>query len=326
MAANGTSLGVEPGFEEEIFGVHPENGQSLPPDQPPVRRRFSEYRLSESAHLRAVGGTDTPEDDVDFTLAPLVDKMAYSIARGLGVAMKEVEDHIAAGARKVSDTIERQMTLLQGNLAEISAFVQEQRALNQSLQERLEQISAEHNGLRETDARHAADLESLRTETQGFSSMIAQKIETANASLHESVARQSSELEAMRTETRAFSDSVLERIDVTVAALNGVDERHAAGLAELQDEVKSSHRSIGERMDSISKDFSVHQEDVAAINATLSSTCSRIDSLVERLDRQADAVRLLQTTYGQREAELEHLVEGLARLRSFPKSFPTEGL
>jgi hypothetical protein len=51
-----------------------------------------------------------------------------------------------------------------------------------------------------------------------------------------------------------------------------------------------------------------------------------VDAFVERLDKQADVLRSMCSTYSQRETELEQLVDGLARLRAYPAPAPTNGL
>jgi chromosome segregation ATPase len=210
-----------------------------------------------------------PSESADFALAPLVDKIAYSIARGLVVAVKELEDHIGSETRKVGDAVDRRLDALQATLDDISRFVGDQRATNTEVQGQLQQ---------------------LRADTTASSSGLAERIDAARAVQQESEARQAAEISALQSETRAFSQAVSERID------------------------------------GVCKDLGIHQEDIAAIKATLCTFSTQVDSLVERLDRQADAVRSLCTAYSQRETELEQLVDGLARLRAFPTPMPANRL
>jgi chromosome segregation ATPase len=195
------------------------------------------------------------ETSDNFALAPIVDKIAYGIAKGLVVAVKELENHIANETRKVGDAVGRRLDTLQISLQDVSKFVGEQRSTNIAVQDQL----------RETDARHAAALA-----------------------------------------------SVSQRIDTSVAA--------------LQNETKALSQSVSERIDSLCKELGVHQEDIGAVKATLSTVCSRVDAIVERLDRQADAFRSMHTAYSQRETELEQLVDGLARLRAYSTPLPANGL
>ena len=111
-----------------------------------------------------------------------------------------------------------------------------------------------------------------------------------------------------------------------MAALQESDARQAADLAALQNETRALSQAVSERIDSLCKELGVHQEDIAAVKATLCTFCSRVDALVERLDRQAEAVRSMCTAYSQRETELEQLVDGLARLRAYPTPLPANGL
>jgi chromosome segregation ATPase len=216
----------------------------------------------------------------DFALAPLVDKIAYGIARGLVVAVKELEQHIAGETRKVGDAVDRRLDALQASMQELTRFVTEQQSLNGAVQAQLETLTA---GIRESDARQTTAVESLRTETA------------------------------------ALVTSVSDRIDVAAAAQRESDLRREAEMAELS-------RALLERIESLCKELGVQQEDVSAIKATLATFSARTDVLVQRLDRQAEAVRSMYTAYSQRETELEQLVDGLARLRAFPAPMPSNGL
>lgn len=226
----------------------------------------------------------------DFVLAPLVDKIAYGIARGLIVAVKELEHHIANETRKVGDAVDRRLDALQTSMQDLSKFVTEQRSTNSAVQNQLQQLTAVDEGLKDSDTRQVAELESLRTCTQEFSASISQ------------------------------------RIDETVSSLQEADQRQATGLTALQDETRALSLSISERIDGLCKELGVHQEDIAATKTTLSTFCSRVDALVVRLDRQADAVRSMSTAYSQREAELQQLVDMLARMRAYPTPVPANGL
>jgi chromosome segregation ATPase len=238
-------------------------------------------------NLRSTGELKPAESTGDFALAPLVDKIAYSIARGLVVAVKELEDHIGNETRKVGDAVDRRLDTLQATLEDLSRFVGDQHATNAAVQDHLQQLAA---GVRESDARQAADSASLKDETTALSTSLSERIDLATSAQQESAAKQAADLTALQTETRAFSQTVSERID------------------------------------GVCKDLGIQQEDIAAIKETLGAFSSRVDALVERLDRQADAVRSMCTAYSQRETELEQLVDGLARLRAYPTPLPANRL
>jgi chromosome segregation ATPase len=273
MATNGIEMAVD---HSQAFG---------PLDKMAVKKRALEVRAD---------GAEPADAAEDFVLAPLVDKIAYGIARGLVVAVKELEQHIANETRKVGDAVDRRLDTLQISLQDLTRFVGEQRSTNIAVQGQLEELTG---GLRATDAR----------------------LTTAAASLQEADARQSSELDGLRTETKAASSSASERIDAAVTAQRECDARRAAEVAALS-------QAISERIDSVCRELGVQQEDLSAVKATLGAFSTRVDGLVERLDRQADAVRSMYVAYSQRETELEQLVDGLARLRAYPTPLPTNGL
>jgi chromosome segregation ATPase len=263
-----------------------------------VRKRALENRAPENDYRRAAAAADPVEPAEDFALAPLVDKIAYTIARGLSVAVKELEQHIAAETGKVAEAVDRRYDSLQTSLQDLANFVVEQRTTNGAVQGQLQQLN---EGLRESDARRASDVEALRNEARESSAAVSQRIDATAASQREADARRAAEVEALRSESRA------------------TEARQAADLASLK-------QSISERIDGLCKEVGVQQEDIVALKATLGTFCSRVDALVERLDRQAEVVRSMCTAYSQRETELEQVVTGLARLRSYPAPLPANGL
>jgi chromosome segregation ATPase len=129
-----------------------------------------------------------------------------------------------------------------------------------------------------------------------------------------------------RSTNIAVQDQLRETDARHAAALASVSQRIDTSVAALQNETKALSQSVSERIDSLCKELGVHQEDIGAVKATLSTVCSRVDAIVERLDRQADAFRSMHTAYSQRETELEQLVDGLARLRAYSTPLPANGL
>ena len=268
MATNGLEMAVD---RIPAFG---------PIDKTLERKRVLDSRVSEADHAGAESVAEPADAARDFALAPLVDKIAYGIARGLVVAVKELEQHIASETRKVGETVDRRLDTVQASLEELSRFVAEQRATNIAVHGQLQDLSA---SLFETDARQSAAVESLRAETT------------------------------------AFAASATQRIDAAVAAQRESDARRETEMAALS-------LALSERIDSLCGELGVQQEDLAAIKSTLGAFSTRVDGLVERLDRQAEAVRSMYTAYSQRETELEQLVDGLARLRAFPAPMPANAL
>jgi chromosome segregation ATPase len=208
----------------------------------------------------------------DLALAPLVDKIAYGLARGLVVAFKELENHIASETRSVGDNVGRRLDSLQASFQDLSDGVSQQRAMRGETRELSQSVSERIDVLQGDTGRR---LDTLQAGVQ---------------ELKESDARQASELAALRGETRELSASFAERIDV------------------------------------LCKELGVQQEDISAVKSTLGGFSARVDTVMERLDRQADALRSIYSTYAQRETELEQLVDGLARLRSYPAPSPVNPL
>jgi chromosome segregation ATPase len=272
MGTNGTEMALEARLEEDLSRID---------------KRGIDNRILDAAHLRSPDATDAATIPENFVLAPLVDKIAYGIARGLVVAMKELEDHIANETRKLGDSVDRRLDTLQGSFQDLSGFVADQRSTNTAVQGRLQELTTD---LRESDARHTARAEALRREAQEFSTSVTQRIEASTALLREADARRAAELAELQHQTRAFSQSASDRID---------------GLC---------------------KDLDVQQEDLAAIKTAVCNFAARVEALAVRLDRQADAVRSMYAAYSQRETELEQVVDGLARLRAFPTPLPSPGL
>jgi len=266
------------------------NGIDLGLEKSVVRMRTAEYLRSDTDSLSVPlrppangavdSGIEVSDAAQDFALASLVDKIAYGIARGLVVAIKELEQHIASETRKVSDNVDRRMEILQTSMQDVARFVAEQQAVNTTVQDRLETVAT---GLRDSDT------------------------------------RQTAAVDALRADTTAFSTSAGERMDALAAAQRESDQRRAVEMAALS-------QSLLERIETLCKDLGIQQEDLAAIKTTLAAFSTRTESLVERLDRQAEAVRSMYTAYSQRETELEQLVDGLARLRAFPAPMPANGL
>jgi hypothetical protein len=203
---------------------------------------------------RPAEGGSPKEAIEELALAPLVDTVAYGIAKVLVVAVRALEKHIAGETRKVGDTVGRRLDTLQGSFQELTGAVSDQRSMSRLVEDRCQQLTA------------------------------------ATVSLQESDVRQQAELAALRTETKEYSTALSGRIDV------------------------------------LFKELGVQQEDIAAIKSTLCGFSLRVDAFVERLDKQADALRSMCATYAQRETELEQLVDGLARLRAYPAPAPTNGL
>lgn len=308
MGTNGTEIVAERWLDQDAFRLPRVDRASPAIEEPrPAERGFK-------------------ETGQDLALAPLVDKIAYGLARGLVVAMKELENHIASETRNVSDTVGRRLDSLQASFQELSGAVSEQRAVGLAVQEKCQQLAAETASLQEAGVRQAEDLVVLRTETRDLAASVSERIAATAAALQESDLRQQAETVSLREQAREISNVVSQRIDAATASLQEADARQAAELAALRNETKEASNSLSGRIDAMCKELGVQQEDIAAVKSTLCGFSERVDAVVERLDRQAEALRSMYATYAQRETELEQLVDGLARLRAYPAPAPNNRL
>jgi chromosome segregation ATPase len=282
MATNVTEMVAEHWFEAEGLRAHHTNGKS------------------ENGAER--------EQAAQLALAPLVDKIAYGFARGLVVALKELENHIASETRKVGDSVGRRLDTLQASFQDLTGAVSEQRAVSLAVQEQCHELALATASLRESDTRQGEELNALRTETKAASVEVSGRIETLGKDLG------------------ARQDEAGQRLDSLAASLQQSDARHSNELQALRTETHEQSAAISERINTLCRELGVQQEDVEAVKTTLGGLSTRVDGVVERLDRQADALRSIYSTYAQRETELEQLVDGLARLRSYPAPAPTKAL
>ena len=251
------------------------------------------------------------ESPTQLALAPLVDKIAYGFARGLVVALKELENHIASETRKVGDTVGRRLDALHASFQDLTGAVSEQRALNLAVQDQCQQLAATTASLKDADARQAEELSALRGETKVLSTEVSARIQS------------------LGKEIGARQEQAGQRLDTLAAATTALQEsdaRQAGELTALRTETREFSATISERIDALGRELGVQQEDIESVKTTLGGLASRVDNVVERLDRQAEALRSIYSTYAQRETELEQLVDGLARLRSYPAPAPAKAL
>ncbi len=244
------------------------------------------------------------EAATQWALAPLVDKIAYGLARGLVVALKELETHIANETRKVGDSVGKRLDTLQASVQDLAGAMSEQRALNVAVQEQCQQLASATASLREADARQVEELNALRAETK------------------ETAVQTSERILGLGQELSTHQETTAQRLDGLTTAMQEGDARQSNELAALRAETKDTSSAISERINTLCRELGLQQEDMEAVKTTLGGLSTRVDGVVERLDRQADALRSIYSTYAQRETELEQLVDGLARLRSYPAPVP----
>ena len=289
MATNATEMAAEHWLEAEGYRPHadrPTNGKTA---------------------------TDNgaERDTSALALAPLIDKIAYGFARGLVVALKELENHIASETRKVGESVGRRLDTLQSSFQDLTGAVSEQRAMSLAFQDQCQRLEAATVSLRESDARQTEELSAIRGEVKEVSTEVSARIQ------------------ALGKELGARQEAAGQRLDALAAATTALqesDSRQAGELAALRTETRELSVAIASRIDTLCRDLGVQQEDMEAVKSTLGGVSTRVDVVVERLDRQAEALRSIYSTYAQRENELEQLVDGLARLRSHPTPAPSKPL
>src|SRR5580704_16199439 len=79
---------------------------------------------------RLNGSLEEAHNGDGFAFDPLVNKIAFSIARELAAAVKQLEDHVGSEARRLGEEIERRLDSLQIEVPELSRFADEQRSVN----------------------------------------------------------------------------------------------------------------------------------------------------------------------------------------------------
>jgi chromosome segregation ATPase len=310
MGTNGTETVAAPWLEEEVTRVQRADRAPAAPEAESDRSRG--FR----------------EAAPDLALAPLVDKIAYGLARGLVIAMKELENHIASETRKVGESVGRRLDTLQASFQDLSEVVSEQRSMSLSVREKCEQLAAATTSLEEFGTRQAVEFTALRNEARELSSTVHFRVDGLSKDVTFHKEESGRRLETLQSglrdltgavaEQRSMTVSVQEKLAATSASVQESDARQAAELGALRQETKEFSAAVSERIDALCGELGVHQEDMAAVKSTLCAFSSRVDTVVERLDRQADALRAMYSTYSQRETELEQLVDGLARLRAYP--------
>jgi hypothetical protein len=161
----------------------------------------------------------------------------------------------------------------------------------------------------------------IASETRKVGDTVGRRLDTLQAGFQE--------LTDAISEQRSMNLSVQDKCQQLAASAAFMQESQArqdVELTALRKETGEFSALVSERIDVVFKELGVHQEDIAAIKSTLSGLYSRVDAIVERLDKQAVALRSMCATYAHRETELEQLVDGLARLRAYPAPAPTNGL
>jgi len=84
----------------------------------------------------------------------------------------------------------------------------------------------------------------------------------------------------------------------------------------LKAEVHELSESVNERVEAVIRRVGLQQEEIAACQSSAVELPARVTAVVERLDRQADAIRGLWSTRSQTANALEDLMGVLSRLKT----------
>jgi chromosome segregation ATPase len=263
----------------------------------------------------AASGEAAGGGEQDFALRPLVDKVAYAFASGLIVAMRELDAHIANQTQQVSDSVHQHLTALESSFKDA---LSEQRALNAAVQEKFRELDAATVALAQTDEKQQGELDTLRGDAAAFSQSVTERFGQAADSVRSLEERQTAQIAVLGEESRQAASSLQQRVSAAEATLQEADARNASDIAVVRAEMKEIAGAASARVEALAKELMLHQDDLAALKASLAGFSTTVDSFAERLDRQAESLRSMFAAYSQRETQLEQLVDGLTRLRPYP--------
>lgn len=122
--------------------------------------------------------------------------------------------------------------------------------------------------------------------------------------------------EHLAAETRALGRSIEQRLEAAAAAIERVAARHESEAGAVRAEVHELRSSLTERVDALCARSDVQQEELRALQSTVMGVSPRVNTLVERLDRQANAIRSIYEAQTLRENALDQLGEVLAKLKA----------
>jgi chromosome segregation ATPase len=240
------------------------NGIDLGVEKSVLRTRAADYLRSEedslavprrpSANGAAEPGAGAPDTTQDFV-------------RGLVVAVKELEQHIASETRKVGDAVDRRLDAVQASIQDLAKFVVEQQSLNTSVQDRLETLST---GLADADTRQTAAVDTLRAATTAFSTSATERMDALAAAQRESDQRR-------ETEMAALSQSLQERIEILCKDL-GVQQEDLAAIKTALAAFSTRTEALAERLDR-------QAEAVRSMYTAYSQRETELEQLVDGLAR-----------------------------------------
>ncbi len=116
-----------------------------------------------------------------------------------------------------------------------------------------------------------------------------------------------------------------EHLTAGLESLWEANKRHESAAADLRKEMQELSGSVTDRLDALLHRLGLQHEEISALKCTASEVSPRVAAIVERLDRQAEAIRSIWEAQVQREAALDDLVAALTRLKASGFPGPVAG-
>jgi len=194
-----------------------------------------------------------PRAGAEGVLVRMVGNLANGLAGVLVSAIQDLDRHITAENRKLSESWRQEIERIQ---ASVESLVQ--------VKDRIEQL---------------ADVVAEERSAALAAQRQQEELVAAVASLQQHEARREDQFQTLGQQTRELT-----------AALSQQGETFSAQLGQ-------------------------HQGEIAGLKSAVSEVSPRVDTLAERLDRQAEAIRSIYETLVRREAALDQLADVITRLR-----------
>lgn len=211
------------------------------------------------------------------------------------------EQAMANMAGKLADGLSK---ILTGAFHELERhIIGESRKISTSLEQQLERLQATVESLTQLKVKFEQLTEAV-TEQKSAGAAMGQKHDQVSAqvvALHELTARHETEMGALRGETTTLR--------AEAQSLRGE-------TAALRTEAKDFSTNIVKQVDGVTARLGLHQEELAGLKSNVSDISRKVASVIERLDRQAEIIRVLNETQVRRAAALDELLGVLTRLKA----------
>ncbi len=106
-----------------------------------------------------------------------------------------------------------------------------------------------------------------------------------------------------------------EEIWGAVRALQQTDQEQAASIAKTTATTEALSQRMQQQADGVAARFATVEERVSVLDKVTQELQPQVSSVITRLDRHTDALRLLEQRQAQRVSSLHQVLEGLAKLR-----------